>query len=146
MKSIKRILFECIIIVTIFLAIHLFFFRLSPKKALGEGPGPVTFKRFEPAVKMNIRAFKAIIEDAGYSPGKPEGFTLAYDDQAKKLVPVNIEGVPWKYGADNLLYQQMAWASSVNVLAKSNNDLEARVRKLENTVKKIIAKCCPQVK
>ncbi|MBW2617066.1 MAG: hypothetical protein JRD02_12955, partial [Deltaproteobacteria bacterium] len=70
---------------------------------------------------------------------------LGYDSKEMKLLPFDIPaGLQYKY--DPLLVGYASQALLRNSVVSSTNDLEKRIRKLENTVNRIMAKCCPEAK
>ncbi len=71
---------------------------------------------------------------------------LGYDSKAMKLKPFDIPASKLKYKYDPEFVGYVSQALFRNSVVSSTDDLEKRVRKLENTVNRIIAKCCPEAK
>lgn len=82
------------------------------------------WKKYQPKVKGKIPVF-------------------GYDSKEMKLLSFDIPaGLQYKYDPSLLGY--VSKASFRYAVVSSTNELEKRIRKLENTVNRIMAKCCPE--
>lgn len=101
----------------------------------------------------NFAAYKAALDaEDWYKLNRAFVPVFAYNESKKILIPYNITG---KVARKPLTYPEGAivMASSRDAVVRASRDvndridnLEERVRKLENTVSKITSKCCPEAK
>ena len=150
MKRIKRIFLGTFIIIFIFVALNC----CASKKVLVEvkpaSRDLIGISKSSPREAKGLRVaefenLKNIYAAVGYSPGSLAFPALGYDTKLKKLVPVNL--IRKKSWTTRPFYEFDAltiFASYRDALASSNIDLEKRIRKLENTINKIIRECCPK--
>ena len=153
MENIKRISIEVLILLLMFMVANYCFGQvkrseiveaLSKKKLVPFEAIP--FKAAE-VMGKDIRELENIYKGWGYSKGSYNVPALGYDPKIMKLIPFNLRtsrGITNKplSGIDTALI----FASFRDAVASSNNQLEDRIRKLENTVNIIVNKCCPEAK
>lgn len=153
MKKLKRIIFEIVIIASVFAAVNLYYSKSKAvlaasddKPAIGMqmmgSPGVFTTPKevdYQTAMKWLNAWKKSGFKIKGRIPG------LGYDSKTMKLIPLDIPaGLIYSVDPSLLRYASQAWLR--NSVVSSTNDLEKRIRKLENTVNRIMAKCCPEAK
>lgn len=152
MKNIKRISIEVLILLSMFMVANYCFGQVKRSEimeAMSKKLIPfeaVPFKAVE-VMDKDIRGLKKIYKDWGYSKGSYYVPALGYDPKLMKLIPFNLRRS--KGITDTPLSgieTALIFASFRDAIASSNNQLEDRIRKLENTVNRIVNNCCPQVK
>lgn len=146
MKNLKRIIFEVVIIASVFAAVNLCYSKWIP------AGDEVDLMGFPPSAAKTVDA-KTVIKwlDAwkkAESEVKVMGKipALGYDSKSMKLQPFDIPVSKLKYRYDPKFIDYVSQALFRNSVVSSTDDLEKRVRKLENTVNRILAKCCPKAK
>jgi len=95
----------------------------------------------------DIAKVNTLYKAAGYVAGSRTFPALGYDQATRRLKPFDLlfpKGITEKPLQGTQI--MTVFASYRDVIASSNNDLESRVRKLENTVNRIINQCCLQAK
>ena len=101
-----------------------------------------------PAKAVDFRTAKKWIEawKNAYPQGKEIIPALGYDPELMKLLPYDMpaDDLKYRYDPNFLGYVSQAWFRDSVIY--STNDLGERIRKLENTVNRIMAECCPQAK
>ena len=106
----------------------------------------VPFK-FGEVMGKDIRELEEVYKYWGYSKGTYNIPALGYDPKLMKLIPFNLRTSKGIYDTPlSGIETALVFASFRDAIASSNNQLEDRIRKLENTVNRIVKNCCPQVK
>ena len=95
----------------------------------------------------DIRKLASIYDKYGYGLGSYNLPGLAYDSKTMKLLPFNLRTTaPVSEKPLSGVDAVALMATFRDATASSNNDLEERIRRLENTVNKIVEKCCPRAR
>ena len=152
MKRLKRISIEVIIIFFIFFTVNYSFGigknqniqRSSFERAAANLVG---YAKVVPVATLADADFIKLIntyKDAGYYEEANSFPALAFDPGKRKLLIFNYK-LPFKLTEKPLSSIESATflASYRDAIVSSNRDLEERVKKLENTVSKIVLECCP---
>lgn len=146
MKNLKRIIFEVVIIASVFAAVNLCY---SKKIPAGDEVGLMDVPQLTAKTVDAKTAIKWLDKwKMALSEGVVDGkiAALGYDSEAMKLHPFDIPVSQLKYKYDPEFVGYVSQAVFRNSVVSSTGDLEKRVRKLENTVNRILAKCCPKAK
>ena len=148
MRRFKRILFEVIIIFTVFAAVNISFSQKWVKTAPEQVPevvgwyaGPLKAVLLPEETQKEI--YLKWIEN-WRTKGESLIPSALYDENMKKLTPYDFRDPHWGYPPEAKNYLRKAVFR--DAVVTSTNDLEERIRKLENSVRKILAQCCPLVK
>ena len=144
MDRIRRIIFEIVFVVIAFTAFTFCHSKITkqPPEALVE-PTPYTVPALsQKEVENYLRTWKLKV------PGMRERrVSLLYDPVKKeyKAFDLTLEGWLPKYGINDRNIEYISQALMRDSLMASSNNLELRIRQLENTVSLLAAKCCPEV-
>ena len=149
MNNLKRISLEVVIIFLLLFIANYSFGQFTKYPEAWAKERLIGFKVASKIIPFEVSGKKLFntYEEAGYYENAPFFPALAYDPMGKQLVPLNLRS-PYLTSSRPLSGHQTAviLAGYRDAVASSNKDLEERVRKLENTVSRIISKCCPKAK
>ncbi len=144
----KRIIFEVVIIASIFAFIN--FNNSDSRSVFADNKKPAEWGAYWAAPQQVMAVDKqTAMKWAGiWAKAIPEAqikiAALGYDTKAMKLYPFDVTTQDLKSIYDSRFLGYISQASFRGSVVSSTNDLEKRIRKLENTVNKIIGKCCPE--
>lgn len=144
----KRTIFEVVIIASIFAITS--FNNNDLRSVFADSNKPAKLGAYWAApIKVMAVDRETAMEWAGtWAKAIPEArikiAALGYDTKAMKLLPFDVPAQDLKYKYDPRFLGYISQASFRGSVVSSTNDLEKRIRKLENTVNKIIGKCCPE--
>ena len=99
----------------------------------------------------NFAAYKAALDaEDWYRHGRPFMPVFGYNEAKQILIPYNLIGKvaqkPWAYpeGAIVMAFSRDAVVKASSDTKEQIKTFEKRIRKLENTVAKIVSKCCKE--
>ncbi len=151
MKNLKRIIFEVVIIVSVFAAINVGYSKSKGSHGHVDQAGvAVPWLGFSPVMgeQVDIQTAGELLKSWKKTKVDVRGKipVLGYDKEAMRLLPLDIPAGKLKHQYDPRFVGYVSQALLRDAVVSSTNELEIRVRKLENTVNRILANCCPGTK